>query len=360
MATVDTIRLLGGLLLLVVGAQTLVRGASRLARAAGVSPLVVGLTVVAYGTSSPEIAVSAKAAWAGQADLALGNVVGSNLFNVLLILGVSALVVPLSISARLVRIEVPILIGVSLLPLVLGLDGRIGRLDGLFLVAGALAYTAFQVRVARKDAMALPASRSSGGHAASRASVLAGAAATALGLAVLVIGSRWLVAGASALARAVGMSELVIGLTIVAAGTSLPEAATSILAAARGERDIAVGNVVGSNLFNVLAVLGIAAATAPGGVPVSPAALRFDFPVMVAVAVACLPIFASGSRIARWEGALFVAYYAAYVAYLLLDAGGHDALPAFSGAMLFFALPLTVVTLLVVGFRTATGKRRAA
>jgi cation:H+ antiporter len=156
---------------------------------------------------------------------------------------------------------------------------------------------------------------------------------------------------AVALARALGLSELVIGLTIVAAGTSLPEVVTSIVAALRGQRDIAVGNVVGSCIFNVLAVLGITAAVAPGGVAVAPAALSFDIPVMIAVAVACLPIFFTGHLIARWEGGLFLFYYAAYTAYVILKATEHDALPAFSGVMAAFVLPLTAVTLLVLAVR---------
>ena len=171
------------------------------------------------------------------------------------------------------------------------------------------------------------------------------------GLALLVLGSRWLVNGAVAFAQALGVSELVIGLTVVAAGTSLPEVATSILAAFRGERDIAVGNVVGSNIFNILAVLGLAGLVAPSGLPAPAALLRFDLPVMVAVAIACLPIFASGATIARWEGALFLFYFAAYTAYVVLAAQQHDALPAFSAAMEAFVLPLTAVTLAVVGWR---------
>jgi cation:H+ antiporter len=345
-----------GLALLVLGAEWLVRGASRLAAALGISPLVVGLTVVAYGTSAPEVAVSVRAAWAGQANLALGNVVGSNIFNVLLILGVSAAIAPLVVASQLVRRDVPVMIGLSLLALLLALDGGVSRLDGTLLVAGAVAFTVFQVRQSRRETAAAReehAQRLSPGGSAARdvALVLAG-------LALLVLGSRWLVEGAVAIARALGVSELVIGLTIVAAGTSLPEAATSVLAAVRGERDIAVGNVVGSNIFNILSVLGLAALASPAGLPAHPALLRFDLPVMVAVAIACLPIFASGARIDRWEGLLFLAYGAAYTAYLVLDARQHDALPAFSAAMGAFVIPLTVVTLAVVGWRSRGGLAR--
>jgi cation:H+ antiporter len=339
-----------GLGLLVLGAEWLVRGASRLAAALGISPLVIGLTVVAYGTSSPEMAVSVKSALGGQPDLAVGNVVGSNVFNVLFILGASALITPLLVSSQLIRLDVPIMIGVSALTLLLAADGSISRLDAAVLFAGAVAYTIFQIRQSRKETAAIR-DEYEREYAPKRSSTGVNLAFVAAGLALLVLGSRWLVNGAVAFAQAFGVSELVIGLTIVAAGTSLPEVATSILAAVRGERDIAVGNVVGSNIFNILAVLGLSGLAAPAGLPVSSALVTFDIPVMIAVAVACLPIFASGATIARWEGALFLFLYVAYTAYLVLAAQEHDALPAFSGVMQAFVLPLTALTLAVVGWR---------
>ena len=344
-----------GLGLLVLGAEWLVKGASRLAAALGISPLVIGLTVVAYGTSAPEMAVSVKSALTGQADIAVGNVVGSNIFNVLLILAVSAIITPLVVSSQLIRLDVPIMIGLSLLTLALAADGAIGRLDGALLFAGAIAYTVFQVVQSRKESAAIrdEYAKEFGG---TRSGTVANLGLVAAGLVLLVLGSRWLVAGAVAFAQAYGLSELVIGLTIVAAGTSLPEVATSVLAALRGERDIAVGNVVGSNIFNILAVLGLSALVSPAGLHAPDALLRFDLPVMVAVALACLPIFASGALIARWEGVLFLAYYIAYTGYLVLDAQQHDALPAFSAAMETFVLPLTAITLAVMGWRVWKGR----
>ncbi len=315
-----------GLILLVAGAELLVRGASRLAARFGISALVIGLTVVAFGTSAPELAVSIKAGLAGQADIALGNVVGSNIFNVLFILGVAALIVPLVVSQQLVRIEVPLVIGVSVLLLVMALDGNISGFDGMLLFAGIVAYTVFTVRQSRKESAAVRVEY-----------------AQEFG-----DGAHWLVEGAVAFARMFGVSELIIGLTIVAAGTSLPELATSVVAALRGERDIAVGNVIGSSLFNILAIVGIASMITPGGLAVAPTLIRFDIPVMIAVALACLPIFASGHLIARWEGALFLGYYAVYVLYLILAATQHAALPAFSAATLGLVLPLTAVTLIVL------------
>jgi cation:H+ antiporter len=348
------IALAAGAVFLIVGAELLVRGAARLATRVGMSPLVVGLTVVAYGTSSPELAVSLLSSLAGQGDVAIGNVVGSNIFNVLFILGVSAMITPLVVAQQLVRWDVPLMIGVSVLLLVLAQDGVIGTFDGALLFAGMVAYTGFAVRASRRETAQIVQEyeqelehRSVGGGVARQIGYIA------LGLVLLVLGSRWLVLSAVELARAFGVSELVIGLTIIAAGTSLPEVATSIIASVRGERDIAVGNVVGSNLFNILAVLGVCGLAAAGGVPVSPAALRFDLPVMVAVAIACLPIFFTGWRIARWEGFVFVGYYVAYTSYLVMQAAHHDALPAYSAVMMLFVLPLTAVTLVVLALRAA-------
>lgn len=358
-----------GLVLLVVGAELLVRGASRIALAFGISPLVVGLTVVAFGTSSPELAVTAGSAYAGQADVAVGNVVGSNIFNVLFILGLSALIVPLVVAQQLVRLDVPLMIASSALVFLLGLDGQITRIDGLLLLAGIVAYTVFLIRQSRRESAAIREEyrEAFGDNGARERSVLANVGLALAGLVGLVLGARWLVAGAVAAASSLGVSELVIGLTIVAAGTSLPEVATSVLAAVRGERDIAVGNVVGSNIFNLLAVLGAGSVIAPDGIAISRGALTFDIPVMVAVAIATLPVFFTGYTIARWEGGVFLAYYVIYTTYLVLDATEHAALPAFTAAITWFVLPLTGLTLAVVLTRawrpgstaSATGPPRA-
>lgn len=344
---------LAGLVALVTGASALVRGASKLALRLGLSPLVVGLTVVAYGTSAPELAVSAGAVYDGRTALAVGNVVGSNLFNVLFILGLAALITPLRVHLQVVRQEAPIMIGASALLAVLCLDAEVGRLDSALLLALLVAYTVFLVRQAR-------AANGSGAQEFAREIRPAGAAAwdarlpaqillILAGLGLLVAGSEALVAAAIAFARASGLSEVVIGLTIVAAGTSLPEVATSIAASLKGERDIAVGNVVGSSIFNILGVLGVAGLAAilggAPGLPVPPEVSRFDLWAMLAAAVACLPVFLTGREIARWEGALFLAYYLAYTAYLVMAAQRHEGAPAFADAMLGVVLPLTLVTL---------------
>lgn len=342
---------LGGALL-VLGAELLVRGASRLAVAIGISPLVVGLTVVAFGTSAPEMAVTVGSAYAGQAEVALGNVVGSNIFNVLFILGVSALIAPLVVAQQLVRVDVPLLIGVSVATLLLALDGRIGRIDGIALFGTVVLYTIFLIRQSRRETAAIAQEYDEAfGDRGTRTPMLANVALVAIGLILLVVGARWLVEAAVATASALGVSELVIGLTIVAAGTSLPEVATSITAAIRGERDIAVGNVVGSNLFNVLAVLGLGGLVSPDGIPVPPGALSFDVPIMIAVALACLPIFVTGYTIARWEAAVFLGYYVAYVTYLVFDATAHELTGELAAAIVWFVLPLTLLTIAITVVR---------
>lgn len=349
-----------GLAALVVGADLLVRGASRLALSFGISPLVVGLTIVAFGTSAPEMAVSTGAVLNGQTGLAMGNVVGSNIFNVLFILGLSALIAPLVVHVQIIRQEVPILMGASLLLLVLGLDGRISLTDAALLFGLLLAYTVFLVVQSRRETQAAQAEFEAEIHAPTAgawdARLPVQIALIVAGLALLVLGSDWLVGAAVVFAKALGVSDLVIGLTIVAAGTSMPEVATSVAAALKGERDIAVGNVVGSSTFNILGCLGLAGLAAGSeGLVVAPSLMAFDIWVMLAVALACLPIFLSGREIARWEGAVFLGYYAAYVSYLILAAQQHDALHTYSAVMLGFVIPLTVITLVVSLIRPSRG-----
>jgi cation:H+ antiporter len=347
---------IAGLVALVAGAELLVRGASKLALSFGISPLVVGLTIVAFGTSAPEVAVSVGAVLGGKTDIAIGNVVGSNVFNVLFILGLSALITPLVVNIQLIRQEVPIMIGASLLLLALSLDGNLGLLDSGLLFALLLAYTVFLVLQSRAETQAArdeyAAEVQPGKPGAWDARLPVQIALIAVGLGLLVLGSEWLVSSAIVFAKALGVSDLVIGLTIVAAGTSMPEVATSVTAAIKGERDIAVGNVVGSNTFNILGCLGISGLVAgQTGLAIPPSVLNFDIWVMIAVALACLPVFLTGREIARWEGGVFLLYYAAYVAYLILAAQQHDALGVFSSTMLGFVIPITVVTLVVMTLR---------
>lgn len=356
---ITALMLIAGFGFLVAGAEVLVRGASKLAASVGISPLVVGLTVVAFGTSSPELAVSLGAAFAGEADIAVGNVVGSNIFNVLFILGLSALMAPLVVAQQLIRLDVPIMIGLSVLMPLLGLDGHIGRYDGLLLVTLLLGYTVFLIRQSRQESQEVQDEYAReyavGDEEKTPQAWKNDLIYVGVGAVLLVLGSKALVGGAVRIAESFGVSELVIGLTIVAVGTSLPEVATSVIASMRGERDIAVGNVVGSNIFNILAVVGLTGFIAPEGVPVSVDVLRFDLPVMVMVALACIPIFFTGMVIQRWEGAILLGYYLAYLAHVVLAAVGHASLPVLDGYVLSFALPVTIIGVLLVYRRQAAG-----
>jgi cation:H+ antiporter len=349
-----------GLLLLLVGAETMVKGASRLAGVFGIPHLVIGLTVVAFGTSSPELAVSIKAAVSGRAGIALGNVVGSNIFNVLFILGLSALISPRAASQRLVRLDIPFMIALSFMVLILGLDQRFGRTDGCFLFLGLILYIGFLFHHTPKDRTTVKDEQTGQvqGKGYTSGAWVKHLCFVLFGLGCLILGSRWLVSSAISIADYLGVGELIVGLTIVAAGASLPEVVTAIIASIRGKGDIAVGNIIGSNLFNIMGVLGLAGILSPEGIGVPVAAIRFDIPIMIVVAFTCLPIFITGGMISRWEGALLLAYYAAYVLFLVFDAARHDALPNYRAAMLYFAIPLTMVTLVTVAIRELRKQRR--
>jgi len=340
-----------GLAFLILGAEVLVRGASKIATAFGISPLIIGLTVVAIGTSSPELAISINGVMSGQADIALGNVIGSNIFNILFILGVSALIVPLYVSQQLIRFDVPLMIGLSAAVLLICLDQTVNRFDGLLLVAGLIIYIAILVVLSiRKRSKENESDQQVPDDETTRNNFnwFANIMYVVAGLALLVLGSQWFVKSAVSFAGYLGVSELIIGLTIVAAGTSMPEVVTSVVAAIRKERDIAVGNIIGSNIFNILGVLGISSVLAPSGIPVSEAVIGFDIPLMIVVAIACLPIFFTGGTISRWEGALFLCYYIAYTLYLVLNATQHDLLPLYNNVMLYFIIPITALTIIAI------------
>ncbi len=324
--------LVSGFIFLTYGAHLLIKGASKLAYSFGVSHLVVGLTVVAFGTSLPELAVSVKAAWVGQSDIALGNVVGSNILNVLFILGVSSLILPLIVAKQLIKFDVPVMIGLSLLVYVLGIDGSISRIEGLLLSTSLIIYCWILLKLGNTGNTIIKG----------ESPLLKSALFVVIGLFMLVTGAKLLVSSSVSIAQSFGVSELVIGLTLVAFGTSLPEVVTSIIASIKGERDIAVGNIIGSNIFNILAVLGISSAVRE--VSVSKSALYFDIPIMIGVALACFPIFFSGV-ISRIYGCSLLFYYFAYTTYLLLNAKQHHFLDEFTSIMLYLVIPLTVLGL---------------
>jgi cation:H+ antiporter len=340
----DLTLLVVGLVLLVAGAELLVRGAAEAARGLGISPLVIGLTVVSFGTSAPELVTGVMAAARAEPGIVVGNVVGSNLFNVLVILGLSAVIAPLVVDLRLIRLDVPVMVVLSLAVWALAGDGRLARWEGVLLMGGLVTYTILAVRSSRGAAPELEQRVSDGLQLLPpRRRVGRDVLLIVAGLGGLVVGAAWLVDGATGVARSFGVSELVIGLTLVAAGTSLPELATSVVAALRRHTDIAVGNVVGSNIFNLLAVLGASSVVARRGVEVAPKALGFDLPVMVLVAAACVPVFLSGRRVARWEGGLFLVVYGGYLVWLLAAAESTQP-PSLPLVLAAFGLPLLGLT----------------
>lgn len=339
-----------GLVLLVAGAEFFVKGASQLAILMGISPLVIGLTIVAYGTSAPELAVTVQSVLKGEGHLALGNVIGSNIANILLILGLAAVVTPIVVSQQLIRLDVPLMVGTSVLALLFCWDGLLTFWEGITLLAGSILYTIFLIYQSRRENAAVKTQ-----YAQEYGQLPAATPYRWLylggyilgGMALLVFGSQLLVDSATKMALFWGVSELVIGLTVLSVGTSLPELATSVVASYRGERDIAVGNVVGSNLFNLLMVMGTAGVMASKGIVIPSEALELSLPIMLGVALACLPIFVDG-RVPRWVGIMFVGYYITYTVYLVLHTNQHTALPTFKLVVGNIALPVTVILLMIM------------
>jgi cation:H+ antiporter len=317
--------IVGGLAALIVGAELLVRGGTGLATWFGIRPMVIGLTVVALGTSVPELAIGIDAAVTGSSGLAVGNIVGANLVNVLLVLGLSALLVPVVFQRRTLRFELPALTAAALALYLLSLDGTLLRAEGLLLLVGAAAYTWALLRINRHGspdmASDMPvdlaggevAVLSRGGHRPLRDT-----GALLAGMLLIVLGAELLVEGAVSGAESLGVSEAVIGLTVVAIGTTAPELVTTLVSTLRGDRDIPIGNLLGSSVYNIAVVLGLVVVVAPEGVPVPDEVLAADLVLLAVVAIAAVPVFVSGARISRVEGALFVATYLGYLSWLLL------------------------------------------
>ena len=312
--TLTLLLLLVGLALLYFGAEGLVRGSSSMALRLGVSPLLVGLTVVAFGTSAPEMIVSIQAAYLGQGDISVGNVVGSNICNIGLILAFSALIVPIKVASQIVRIDTPIMIGTTALAIALLYDGALTRAEGIIFFLLLVAYVVFSIRIAKKQAADPLAQEFSEEVRISKSGVAVDVLMVLGGLVMLVFGARFLVDSAIVIAKAFGLSEAVIGLTIVAIGTSLPEFATSLIAAIKKEADIAVGNVVGSNIFNILGILGVSAFITPLS---SSGITGVDLGVMAAFALALWGFAATGYRITRLEGFVMLLAYAGFIGWLV-------------------------------------------
>ncbi len=356
-STITGILFCCGFVLLVAGAELLVRGSAKLAIAAGISPLVVGLTVVAYGTSAPELAVTIQSVYSDppRPDLAIGNVIGSNISNLLLVLGIASVVAPLGITRAIVRSSAPFMILITLVVWAMSRDGQISRLEGCGLFTGAILYTAICVLRSRRATAAAIASgqlEKPEDHNSWAESLLR-LGQILIGLVLLVLGARWLVNGAVEVAHSLHVSELVIGLTIVAVGTSLPEIAASIVANVRGHGDIAAGNVVGSNIFNLLLVLGTCAMLAPQPVVVSENAARYDIPIMLLASLACWPLFFTNWKISRRDGTGFLFFYVAYVVFLFLEATQSVYFEAYRYWFTRGVLPLTAILISVLAIRFA-------
>jgi cation:H+ antiporter len=317
----NIVSVLVGLVALFLGGNWLVKGASRLAAALGVPPLVIGLTVVSMGTSAPELLVSLSAAFQGSSDIAIGNVVGSNIANIGLILAVSGLILMIPIQISLIRREIPLVIVASFALLAWALDGEISSLDGLMLIIGLLAFNVLVVRSALHERLSKPeeAELQEEEQITGEIKRLHEAARMAVGLAALLIGANLLVDGAVSIARSMGVSELIIGVTLVAVGTSLPELVTSLAAALRRHGDILFGNIIGSNLFNILGILGVTALLRP--IPIQTSLLRFEIPVMIGFALALL-LFVPRRKVTRIESALILAAYIIFVIVAVTRNGG--------------------------------------
>jgi cation:H+ antiporter len=312
---------LAGLVVLIIGSELLVRGGTRLAARLGISPTIIGLTIVALGTSAPELAVGIEAALKGSGDLAIGNIAGTNVVNILFILGLSASIQSLALRNDTLRIDLPMIVIASCALLAMTLDGELTRLDGALLIAAGVIYTMVLIQAARRESRATKlayAAAQGEPLPPSLGSTLFDTAALLAGIAIIVVGADWLVAGAVELAKLWGVSDEFIGLTVVAIGTSSPELVTTLVSTIRRQRDIAIGNLLGSSAYNILIILGVTCVVPSSPIPVAPSLIKIDIPVMVAVALACVPVFYSGRQVSRGEGMLFVAAYLSYLGYLVI------------------------------------------
>lgn len=314
-----------GLALLVVSAELVVRGSARLATSLGITPMVIGLTIVSVGTSTPELAVGIIAAQQGNGALAVGNIAGTNVLNLLFILGLSAWWKPLPLHLGIFKLELPMIVFAALLMTVLGWDGTLSRFDGSVLLAAGIVYTAALVRIThRASKLAKKEFREEYGPETVSPTEhtwlmrVGYMALLAAGIVLTVVGAEWLVRGAVNMAGLLGISDTIIGLTIVAIGTSSPELVTTVISTIRDDRDVAIGNLLGSSIYNILLILSVTCIVAPGGLPVEPQLMTVDIPLMAGVALGAIPIFLTGKQVSRLEGALGVAIYIAYITWLLL------------------------------------------
>ncbi|MBP9709022.1 MAG: calcium/sodium antiporter [Oligoflexales bacterium] len=354
-----TLFLVFGLIALIIGAEFLIKGASGLALSLGISPLIVGLTVVALGTSAPELVVSIKATLIGNSNIAIANVVGSNIFNVLFVLGLCAIASPLLVRSQLVKLDLPIMVLASFLCLVFALDGALSFIEGAFFCTIIVTYTYLLINKSRHESKKTKEELlSTKNHTGSpKPQILKNILSLSFGLAIMLLGGDYFVEGAIQLAKYLGFSDTIIGLTVVAIGTSLPEVVASLMATIKGERDLAIGNVVGSNIYNIFLILGLSSMLSNEGLTVSQELINFDIPVMIAASIACLPIFA-GLKMRRWEGLMFFSGFVVYTTYLILKSTHHSMFNNYNQALQYLIVPTFILVFLAISFNVVQKYRK--
>ncbi len=351
MSPLDLVFFIIGLVLLVVGAEGLVRGATRLGRLAGLSPLVIGLTIVSFATTAPEASVSIVAASQGRGGLAVGNVLGSNIFNTLVVAGAAAAIIVIPVSNLTIRKDLPVLIAATLIVYIFAVNRNVAEWEGILLLLVLVGFITFSVLQSRRTARATRESRVTRTRQAALRDMGAGLGLAAVGATFLILGSRLFVNSASDIATALGVSELIIGLTIVSAGTSAPELTTAVIAALRGQTDLAIGNAVGASVINVLGVIGAAALVSKGGLEVPSDALRLDFPVALSVGIIVLAIAIIGRQAGRRDGLFMLGFYGVYLIALIAISIDHDLLTPASIIVFGVVLPVSAITASYVIFR---------
>ncbi len=356
MSIIDLLLFLAGLVLLVIGAEGLVRGATRLGRLAGLSPLVIGLTIVSFATTAPEASVSIVAAADGRGGLAVGNVLGSNIFNTLVVAGAAATIIAIPVSNITIRKDLPVLIAATTLVYLFAINKNVAEWEGILLLLALVSFITFSVLQSRRSARATRESRITRTRQAALTEMGIGITLAGIGAGLLVLGSRLFVDSASDIASALGVSELIIGLTIVSAGTSAPELTTAVVAALRGETDLAIGNAVGASIINVLGVIGASALVSGGGLQVPVDAIRLDFPVAITVGIVVLAIALIGQRAGRPDGLFMLGFYAVYLLTLIGISINDELLTPASIIALGVVLPVSAIVAVFLVYRTFRGR----
>lgn len=344
-----TLLIIGGLALLILGGEILIKSSTNLASRLGMKPIVIGLTIIAMGTSAPEIIINLSSISEGHSSLALGNILGSNIFNILFILGISALITPLIINQKLIKIDIPILIILTITVWIFSLDLNLSFNEGIILFILLILFIIFSIKFSKKESPEV-IKEYENEFSTPRKSLLLTIIYFCMGLTLLLLGSHYLVNGSVSLARSWGISELIIGITILACGSGTPEVVISVMAARKKEYDIAIGNIIGSCIFNILFVLGTSIIIFPNQ-PIPPEALNFDIPIMILTSIICLPICLSDQKVSRIEGLLLLLYFVSYISFIILNSSGHDAIEPFGKIVGLFFIPITMITLFIISLK---------